>query len=326
MNILITAIGSMSALEVVGTLSAIPSAKVFGCDIYPAVWLPVAARVKAFLQVPRCQQENAYVQALLGFCEEQAIDYLMPLTDLEVDVLSLHRQAFARRGVVLCLPDAACIALCRDKLQVHDFFRDDDQLKPIKTCPLAAWVELSEPYPLIVKPRRGRSSEGLAKVANSAALQTCLVGDNVGEMIVQPMLEGSIYVADVLVDANSQRAVTVCRRELLRTSNGAGLTVELCPDPALAKLALHAALRLRIIGCVNLEFIKCAGRYWLMDVNPRFSAGVVFSRMAGYDMVLNTLRSFAGQPIDDPVTYGTDIITRHYVETLMSSEEGYDDR
>lgn len=326
MNTLVTAIGSMSAMEVVHRLSAASGVKVFGCDIYPATWLPAASGLEAFVQVPRAVQAQDYVQALLGFCDKHKIAFVIPLTDTEVDVLSGYRQAFASRGVMLCIPGEACVSLCRDKLQVHDLFQHDSKVVPIDTRALQAWMELDCPFPLIAKPRRGRSSEGILRLTDRAGLEACLRHEGATELIVQPLLEGAVYVADVLRDAAADQAVVVCRRELLRTSNGAGLTVALCPDPELEQLAVHAARRLGLNGCINLEFIRCAGAYRLMDVNPRFSAGVAFSRLAGYDMVLNALRLFSGQPIDCAVAYGSNVITRHYLETLTSAEEGHDDR
>lgn len=326
MNVLVTAIGSMSALEVVARLSAMPQARVFGCDIYPASWLSAATHIKGFVQVPRAAEAPTYIQTLLEFCQERQITFVIPLTDPEVDVLSEHRQSFERCGVVLCISSQRSVSLCRDKLQVHEFFEHDEKITPIRTRPLAAWAELACAFPLIAKPRRGRSSEGVFNIADSKALGACLSHPSADELIVQPLLDGAVYVVDVLRDAAAERAVAVGRRELLRTSNGAGLTVALCPDPELTEAALHAARRLGVNGCINLEFIRCAKTYRLMDINPRFSAGVVFSRLAGYDMVSNTLRLFSGQAIEGAVAYGSNIITRHYVETLKSVQEGQDDR
>ena len=43
----------------------------------------------------------------------------LPLTDIEVDVLSGHRADIEKAGAVLCLPSANTVSLCRNKLFFH---------------------------------------------------------------------------------------------------------------------------------------------------------------------------------------------------------------
>ncbi|MFQ9705363.1 MAG: ATP-grasp domain-containing protein [Enterocloster clostridioformis] len=52
-------------------------------------------------------------------------------------------------------------------------------------------------------------------------------------------------------------------------------------------------------GCVNMEFIEDRdGVYHMLECNPRFSGGVEFSCLAGYDCVTNHLRCFEGKEIE----------------------------
>ena len=94
------------------------------------------------------------------------------------------------------------------------------------------------------------------------------------------------------------------RKELIRTANGAGTVVELFYDECLAEILNYLGKFFNIIGCVNFEFLRTENETFLMDINPRFSAGVAFSVKAGYDMIINHLRCFTNEKIvkaDKPV-------------------------
>ena len=104
---------------------------------------------------------------------------------------------------------------------------------------------------------------------------------------------------------------------MLRTKNGAGLTVKITNDPMLYDLTTYIGQTLGINGCINMEFIKHDGQYFLIDINPRFSAGIAFSQMVGYNMVINHLNCFIGKNIDSPIQIKEHILTKKYQEEIL---------
>jgi carbamoyl-phosphate synthase large subunit len=120
--------------------------------------------------------------------------------------------------------------------------------------------------------------------------------ENRNDYIFQPYLQGQIITVDVVLDKNENN-VSVARRELLRTSNGAGLVVKIIKEPLLEQIVTLIVNKLNILGCINIEFLQVASDYYLMDINPRFSAGVGFSFVAGYDFVTNHLKCFKNETI-----------------------------
>lgn len=317
MNVLVTAIGSMSASSVIGSLNSLPVTTVVGCDIHPGSWLPCANQVDICYQVPRAHDVERYIQALADICVRHGVTHLLALTDPEVDVICAHRSLFDDLSVLVCLPDNACIELCRDKLALFQHFEHDPLITGIESHAITQWPSLRSPFPWLAKPRRGRSSEGVMRIEDRVDLEYALKKDSFRDHILQPFHRGSIHVVDVVRDALSGKSSVICRKELLRTSNGAGLSVALHADPRLMTIASHIAQSISLHGCLNMEFIEQMDGYLLMDINPRFSAGVEFSRLAGYDMAINHLRCFNGQCIDGPVSYTEAIISRSYNETVL---------
>lgn len=65
-----------------------------------------------------------------------------------------------------------------------------------------------------------------------------------------------------------------------------------------------------------MEFIVNNGEYYLIDINPRFSAGVGFSKLAGYDFVKNHLLCFMNEDIDASVEYDCFIAQKKMVDVI----------
>lgn len=320
MTVLVTAIGSMSAECVLRSLSSCVGVRLLGSDLHPADWLVTSTLVQGFHQLPSARYEQEYLDTILEVCRQESVTHLIPLTDPEVDVISSVRERFFDLGVTVCLPPSSCVETCRDKLLLHDRFVDDHIVQPIPSRALAQWEELRSGFPLLAKPRNGRSSEGLVKLENEQDVEHLLRGDHDRRYIVQPFYPGAVHVVDVLRNAGTGTVSVVCRKELIRTSNGAGLSVAIHGCTVLRRQAEWLADQLDVHGCICMEFLEYSGTYFLMDINPRFSAGVAFSSIAGYDMVFNTLRCFLGTEIDQPVAYPDLIVARGHYEQIMSCE------
>lgn len=312
MNILITAIGSMSAEAVISQLRQ-ASHRVIGCDIHPAHWLYTSRLVSAFAQIPLARDESAWLEAIVTLCQEHRIELIIPLTDVEVDVLSAHRHLLPA-GTQAAIMPASAVTLCRDKYAWYKQLRNHPQVHLLPGCKLSDWQpEPDTTFPVMLKPRNGRSSEGLRTIHSAEELLEARSRLSADAWIVQPKIAGNIYTVDIVHQRSSGAWSAVARKELIRTSNGAGISVEIFPDSILCETAAEVARVLGTNGCFNMEFIGGPDSYLLMDINPRFSAGIEFSLKAGYDMVNNHLHCFSLDLIHPQCPYQTAVYTRHYV-------------
>ena len=93
-------------------------------------------------------------------------------------------------------------------------------------------------------------------------------------------------------------------------------------DKIITELSKKIALILDIKGCVNFEFIfnKYDNNYYFIECNPRFSGGVEFSCLTGYDMVKNHLNVFLNKQIDKSIEYPNMFIARKYEEYITCKE------
>jgi carbamoyl-phosphate synthase large subunit len=256
---------------------------------------------------------------LIDIIRKEEIDYLIALTDPEVDTLSAHRRAFEPHRATLCIPSASALSVCRDKLALYECFKDSAHIYVIPTFEAAHLDSASCTFPLIAKPRNGRSSEGLLMVDTEEELR--VRRSQLRDHVVQPFFSGDIFTVDVVRDDARDKSFAISRKELLRTKNGAGMSVEVSFNETLATATQHVAKQLQINGCVNMEYILSGGRYYLMDINPRFSAGIAFSALAGYDMVRSHLHCFTGEEIQEPITIKTMTIAKKLTEVVTWIDE-----
>lgn len=290
-TVLITAAGSAAAPAALQSLRA-HGCRVVACDIYPRAWNQACVEADAFFQAVPATDAPAYVRQLETEARREGIDFILPLTDVEVDVLCGEKARFA--NCTLCVPDAPAARLCRDKLAMTRAIEAAGICDTIPTFSPYGAEPPTDAYPLLLKPLRGRSSQGKTVVADSAAYHAAL--SQRADYIAQPFLEGDIYTVDVARDARGN-VQCLARRELLRTVNGLGTTVRVLPGHPLEAVCERIAALAGVVGVVNMEFIVQPERASFLEVNPRFSGGVGFSLAAGVDFPWLQLLCHRGEAI-----------------------------
>lgn len=345
-TILVTAIGSFSAVTVIDALKK-DGHRVVGCDIFPAEWVANSKIADVFYQAPYATDRPAYVEFVKKVCKKEAVEFVMPLTDVEIDLFRMWETAAEDTGAVICMSERKTLDICRNKKILKEY------LEPLGICETIPGVLLSEivearnasgengfasvgtddsgcgrlKYPVIVKPVDGRSSQGLHVVntAKEMELVVELCGEELGRYLVQPKISGPIITVDVVRNPVTESCVCIPRRELLRTPNGAGTSVYVFKNEHLEKQCREIAKALNICGCVNFEFVEeqgpteknGLGKWRFLECNPRFAGGLAFSAVAGYDMVKNHLNCFMDHDIEPEGEIREQYIARRYGEFVM---------
>lgn len=318
---IITAIGSFSADIAIKTLKDM-AFTVIGCDIYPEEWIADSKNVDFFYQAPYVSDKEEYLNFLHNICKQHNASYILPSTDIEVDLLCDYKEAFKAHGTTVCTSDADIIHQIRNKLTLPDYlamYKPDipDTISLIPTQSINNADLGSIGYPLVLKPSDGRSSEGCHIIKNAEDLHYFSSNYTGRDMLLQPYISGAVITVDVVCDGS--QTVCAARRELLRTKNGAGTSVEIIENNDLSNFCNIVCLNLGIIGAVNFEFIEADNdRYYFLEINPRLSGGVEFSHLAGLNVVKQHMNIFMGKPVDTKFSIKKLIIARKYEEYIMN--------
>ena len=97
-RVLITAIGSFSADAAIRSCREMDM-MIVGCDIYPMEWIANSLDVDIFYQALRFN-DPGYIDFINQVCKENKIDFIIPLTDPEVDILSENREKLCAQVLI----------------------------------------------------------------------------------------------------------------------------------------------------------------------------------------------------------------------------------
>ena len=279
-TILITALGASNAESVVKCLENYRNKfKIIGTDIYPAHAVSYADKLDQFFQVPPAR-DSGYVPAIEQILQEVAVDYLIPVFDLEVEKLSKYKSCFANRGTIICSADHNVVQLCNDK-ESFSKFCNENGYDAIPVLEQKDWE-----FPLFVKPRSGNGSVNCFEVYNEEELNVFL--NRLIDPIVQPLYKGEKYVVDFLCDENGKMVDAVARIEL-ESKSGNGIKVIIDQKETILGITRQLVEEIKYKGLGNLEFFYSKNKFTIIELNPRVSSGIIFTKMAGSNQIAKML-------------------------------------
>lgn len=183
---LITAIGSFSTKTVIESLEEnYPDSTIIGTDIHPAEWHYLNQKLDYFYKIPKAYEEH-YFSEIIDIINRHQVDFLMPLTDLEVDILSIKRRQLPS-FCTLTLSSRESIEIFRDKYKLADYFSDEKKFKTIETVKKEDFESCNLKFPLIAKINNGRSSKGIRYIESIDEVETLSE-----KYILQPIILGNL--------------------------------------------------------------------------------------------------------------------------------------
>lgn len=315
---LVTAIGTAAATTVVTELAKTDSFHIVGTDIFNPWEVVTSQEVDDFYRVPPAVgDEERFLRHILELCRQCGVNYYFATIDEEVASISRHKEEFEDLGVRLCVPNRDTVELCHDKYRFVQWCEErfpSMSIKRIKTLEEAARAS----YPLFLKPAFGRASIGCRVIGSFDELIAEMDDGRLSQdVVLQKYVEGNVVTVDVVRSAKTGQFKAIPRLETQRNANGCGVAVELFYDEDLISRCRSVAEGLGLDGVANMEFFKTDDGYKMIEVNPRLSAGIAFSCLAGADLIGDALRIADGAPLkSDTVRFGACFAKRYEVYEL----------
>lgn len=299
MNVLITSVGRCNRL-LRDFRQALPTGGlVFAADA--STGAPALCEADRTFLIPPCT-DPSYVDRLLDICGENDVGLLVPRLDREFLALAGERARFVALGTVPVVSELRVLTLCEDKAETNRFLAHCGLRTPRTWLSLADAIvalenrELS--YPVVVKPRFGSASVGLEEAADArelalvyelarmraARLPISTRASQDESVLIQERLCGVEYGIDVINDLLGRHVTTFVRRKVqMRGGNtDRAITVE---SEQLAALGRTLGEQLGHIGCLDCDvFVFPDSAPVVVDLNPRFGGGLLFSHMAGANL------------------------------------------
>jgi carbamoyl-phosphate synthase large subunit len=211
--------------------------------------------------VPRID-EPSYVPALQELCERFGAGAVVPLTDLDIEVLARARAAGKLPALV---PDPEIAQATYDKYETHLLLLREGFPSP----PTALPGETVESFPVLVKPRKGSGARSIHRADDARAAEFFV--DYVREpTMVQRLMDGPEFSIDTLSDL-AGRCLNAIPRTMIESRGGESIKGTVIEDPELLSLGRRVVEALGVRGPCTIQVFRDR-RFGLgiTDVNTRF--------------------------------------------------------
>lgn len=234
-------------------------ATVLAADPNPLAPAQYAAHHRA--AVPRID-DPAYVPALRELCEAHNVGAVVPLTDLDIEVLARARDD----GLLPAFVPAPEIARATfDKYEAHLLLERLGLPSPPTVLP----GEPVPSFPVMVKPRQGSGARSIHRADDARASEFFV--DYVDEpTMVQRLMDGPEFSIDCLSDLRG-RCLNAIPRTMIESRGGESIKGQVIADTELIDLGRRVVEALEVRGpCTVQVFRDREIGLGITDVNTRF--------------------------------------------------------
>ena len=192
-------------------------------DPQPLAPAQYAAQLR--VAVPR-MDDPLYVPTLSALCEEHGVGAVLPLTDLDIEILA---RAAEERRLPALVPSAEVARSTYDKFETHELLGRHSLPSPPTVLPEADLDAID--YPVMVKPRRGSGARSIHLAHDPGQARFFI--DYVKEpTMVQRAMNGPEISIDCLGDLEG-RCLNAIPRSMLESRGGESIKGQVIRDEEL---------------------------------------------------------------------------------------------
>ncbi len=263
----------------------------------PAPLAPAQYAAQARASVPLIE-EPGYVEALERLCAEHGVGAVLPLTDLDIELLAQAREQGRLPALV---PSSEVARATFDKYEAHLLLQRHGLPSPPTVLPGAQLASLE--YPVVVKPRRGSGARSVHS-ARDAEQARFFVGYVSEPTMVQREMHGPELSIDCLGDQRG-RCLNAIPRTMLESRGGESIKGTVVRDEELIELGRRTMEALEVRGPATIQVFRDPDvGVAITDVNTRFGGAFpapVYAALPGRTYPELIVRMAAGEQLEPHV-------------------------
>ncbi|HEV3094911.1 MAG TPA: ATP-grasp domain-containing protein [Solirubrobacteraceae bacterium] len=306
--VMLTGVGKR--YDIVSCFAALTT--VVAVDPNPLAPAQYAAQVRC---APPPIDDPGYVPALRALCDQHGVGAVLPLTDLDIEVLALARESDSPAAKLPALvPSSEVARATYDKYEAHLLLERLGLPSPPTVLPEDDLDALA--YPVMVKPRQGSGARSI-HFAHDAAQMRFFVDYVEEPTMVQRAMGGPELSIDCLGDLRG-RCLNAIPRTMLESRGGESIKGTVIEDPELVELGRRAMEALGVRGPATIQVFRDPELgVRITDVNTRFGGAFpapVLAALPGRSYPELIVRMASGEAVEPHVgEYRRNVtFTRYY--------------
>lgn len=263
---------------------------------------PAMVDADVAITVPSIYNSN-YIESLKKIIIEHHIDAIISLNDLELPILSKHKEELETTSAKVIISNENVIDIAFDKVTTFDFISEIGLNTPQTYTTIFKAKEAifngTLKFPLVVKPRWGSASIGIdfpeteeeldlafrlqhIKLKKSI-LNTVSEQDLENAVLIQEKMNGKEYGMDIVNDFEGNYYGTFVREKVNMRSGETDKAISVI-DKRFDEIGEIISSNLRHIGILDCDIFVSNNEFYILELNPRFGGGYPFSHEAGINI------------------------------------------
>ncbi|MDX3895330.1 ATP-grasp domain-containing protein [Pusillimonas sp.] len=216
--------------------------------------------------------DAGYISWLSAYIAKNKIEIFIPSSEAEINVLA-EAELSTLEGARVLRNNRFTVQHSLDKHVCLSYLASKGIAVPDNGI-----VEESTPlrYPVVVKPRSGQGSKGVAVIKSAGELRMCQ-----GEWVWQNYLtpENEEYTCAVYASPVTSMRTLIIKRKLIGGLTGSGVIVR---NPEIEEYVGAIANVMQLNGAINIQLRLTEDGPLLFEINPRLSSTLVFRDKIGF--------------------------------------------
>lgn len=229
--------------------------------------------------------EDKYVNELINVCTTNQISLIIPVIDPEIYILSDYKNMFEKNSITVLVSDRRVLDICYNKLKMNHFLAEHGFLVPQTYTDIEAFkkdfLQKKISFPVICKPIYGSGSENTQVINNIERLEAYF---DEGLLIQEYLANAVEYGVDVFNTFEKVPVRCIVKRKVSMRSGETDKSYTV-KDAGITSLMLQLAKALGHVGNLDCDIMAKNGRYYIIDLNPRFGGGYPATHAAGVNLL-----------------------------------------
>ncbi len=236
-----------------------------------------------------------YIQNLETFVEENAIDIIIPIAEPELRFFSENNILDHIGRAKMITASAKALEVGFDKYKTAEFLKT--QGLPFPKTQLAKEVMTINSFPVILKSKTGSGGKAIHKI-NTMDEFLFYTRTHIEDYVLQEFItdKNGEFTCGLFRSSKGEIRSQIFRRELHGGYSGFGEVVE---NEIITALLEKLALKLDLVGSINVQLRIQDNSPKIFEINPRFSSTVLYRHLFGFEDLIWSIEDRLGLELSD---------------------------